>query len=701
MNRAGWLRWARRSAEAWARRVRNRDTVFLVFTAAVVGLLAGLAAIVFGAAIHAVGRALWGVAEPSLEAIRALPAWRVALVPAAGGLCVGAVTTFFAPEAKGHGVPEVIRAVALGGAKIRGRVAFAKTLASALTIGSGGSAGREGPMIQIGAAIGSRVGRTLGMSRARLRTLVGCGAAAGIAATFNAPIAGALFSSEVILGEFGAARFGPIVIASVVATTVARAFRGPAPVFSPPPCTVASPLELLPYALLGLACGLVSFLYIRANRAAESVFSRLPSSRAARLVRPALGGLLVGGLALVLPRILGDGHGLSNDAFSSVPIVIGHVPIPSGAPLVVLLLLLAAAKIAATSVTLGSGGSGGVFSPAIAVGALLGAVAGHVAAPLLGTRFGGVAAYSLAGMSGLVAGSMMAPMTAILMVFEITSNYAIILPVMLVAILSTLLCGRLTGNLSIYTEKLAREGVRLFRNASPDLLRGRRAADHARPSPPVASLSDPASAVLRRLLDGDADRLYVVDADNRFLGVVTLADVRRLALSPSSLADVLLAEDFVRRDVPVATPDESLSSVLAKFASGRHPALPLVRSAADPRLLGTVAESDVLAVYQAEMLKTDAASAFAGAATGLPPGDPVPVAPGFVLAERSTPLSWLGTPFSEVPADPALRVLLVKRTPPGLRPIVYAPAPASVPAENDRLVVLGPTAAVTRWLEEP
>jgi CIC family chloride channel protein len=608
MNRAGWLRWARRSAEAWARRTRNRDTVFLLFTAAVVGLFAGLAAIAFGAAIHAVQRAAWGLAEPTLDAIRALPAWRVALVPALGGLCVGVVTTFFVAEAKGHGVPEVIRAVALGGAKIRGRVAFAKTLASALTIGSGGSAGREGPMIQIGAAIGSRVGRTLGMSKPRLRTLVACGSAAGIAATFNAPIAGALFSTEVILGEFGAARFGPVVIASVVATTVSRAYRGSGAVFTPPPCTVASPLELVPYALLGLACGLVSFLYIRANRAAEAAFSRLPKTRAARLVSPAVGGLLVGCLALVLPRVLGDGHALSNDAFSSVPIVIGHVPIPSSAPLVVLLLLLAAAKIVATSVTLGSGGSGGVFSPAIAIGALLGAVAGHAAAPLLGARFGGVAAYSLAGMSGLVAGSLMAPMTAILMVFEITSNYAIILPVMLVATLSTLLCGRLTGNLSIYTEKLAREGVRLIRNASPDLLRGLLAGDHARPGAPVAAPSDPASDLLRRLLDGDADALYVADPSSRLLGVVTLADVRKLLHSPASLTAVLLAEDLMRRDVPFATPDETLSSVLAKLSASKLPTLPLVLSPENPVLLGTLHESDLLAIYQHEMLKSDTAS---------------------------------------------------------------------------------------------
>lgn len=191
---------------------RGGEYLFLLLIAAVIGILGGVGSIVFGAGIHLVQRASWGFIEPAFDLLRSTPAWKLMLIPAAGGLIVGLITTFFAPEAKGHGVPQVIKAVALAGARIRGRVALAKIFASAITIGSGGSAGREGPVIQIGAAIGSRIGQAMGMSTRRLRTLVACGAAAGIAGTFNAPVAGALFSVEVILGEFGAAQFSPIVI---------------------------------------------------------------------------------------------------------------------------------------------------------------------------------------------------------------------------------------------------------------------------------------------------------------------------------------------------------------------------------------------------------------------------------------------------------------------------------------------------------
>ena len=576
---------------AWVERARGGEYVFLLFTAAFIGLLGGLGAIAFDIAIHLFQDGFWGVVEPRLADLRAISAWKIALVPALGGLLVGLITTFLVSEAKGHGVPEVIRAVALDGGRIRGRVALAKTIASAITIGSGGSAGREGPIIQIGAAIGSRIGQAMGMSKRRLRTLVGCGAAAGIAATFNAPIAGALFSFEVILGEFGAAQFSPIVISSVVATVVARAWRGNLPAFAPPACTFASAWELIPFALLGLLCGLVSFAYIRINDSAGRFFEtrlRLPA-----WLRPALGGLLVGLFALALPQVMGDGHGLSNDAFA------GRLP-------ALLLLALVFAKMLATGLTLGSGGSGGVFSPALAVGACLGAWLGGLVEPVLGARFGGLAAYALVGMGGLVAGSMLAPITAILMVFEITANYAIILPVMTASILSTVLVARLTGNLSVYTFKLAREGVRLFRGGSPDLLRDRLVADHVRPRVETIRPGETAAVLMERLLASDALQFYVVDAEGALIGTIALADARRVLLSTPALAGMLLAEDVMRRNIPAVLPDESLSAALAKFSAARLQELPVVRSAADRRLLGALAYADVLAVYQDEILKADA-----------------------------------------------------------------------------------------------
>ncbi len=585
-------RWARRAGRSWIERARGGEYVFLLFTAAFIGMLGGLGAIAFDLAIHLFQDGFWGVVEPRLADLREISAWKIALVPALGGLLVGLITTFLVSEAKGHGVPEVIKAVALNDGKIRGRVALAKTIASAVTIGSGGSAGREGPIIQIGAAIGSRLGQAMGMPKRRLRTLVGCGAAAGIAATFNAPIAGALFSVEVILGEFGAAQFSPIVISSVVATVVARAWRGNVPAFSPPPCTFASAWELIPYALLGLLCGLVSFAYIRINDSAGRFFEqrlRLPD-----WLRPAAGGLLVGLLALVLPQVLGDGHGLSNAACA------GRFP-------ALLLLALAFAKMFATGLTLGSGGSGGVFSPALAVGACLGAWLGGLVEPALGARFGGLAAYALVGMGGLVAGSMLAPITAILMVFEITSNYAIILPVMTASILSTVLVMRLTGNLSVYTFKLAREGVRLFRGGSPDLLRNRRVENHLRPHVETIRPNEAAAVLMERLLASDSAQFHVVDEAGGLLGAITLADARRVLLSAPALVRMLLAEDVMRRDIPAVLPDESLSAALAKFTASRLQELPVLRSATDRRLLGTLAYADVLAVYQDEILKADAA----------------------------------------------------------------------------------------------
>ncbi|NCA82887.1 MAG: chloride channel protein [Opitutae bacterium] len=591
--RRRWLalsRWARRLGRSWVERARGGEYLFLLFTAALIGLLGGLAAIAFDIAIHLFQDGFWSVVEPRLADLREISPWKIALVPAFGGLLVGLITTFLVSEAKGHGVPEVIKAVALDGGKIRGRVALAKTIASALTIGSGGSAGREGPIIQIGAAIGSRIGQAMGMSRRRLRTLVGCGAAAGIAATFNAPIAGALFSVEVILGEFGAAQFSPIVISSVVATVVARAWRGNVPAFAPPPCTFASAWELIPYALLGLLCGLVSFAYIRINASTHRLFAhpRLPG-----WLRPAAGGLLVGLLALVLPQVLGDGHGLSNAAFAGL--------FPVG-----LLLVLVFAKMLATGLTLGSGGSGGVFSPALAVGACLGAGLGGLVAPLLGAHYGGLAAYALVGMGGLVAGSMLAPITAILMVFEISANYSIILPVMLAAILSTVLVARLTGHLSIYTFPLARAGIRLFRGGSPDLLLAHRVDTHLRPRFETIRPGESARLLLDRLLASDASQFYVVDAADALLGAITLGDARRVLLSSPALVDMLLAEDVMRRDIPAVLPDDNLGATLAKFTASRLQELPVLRSAADRRLLGTLAYPDVLATYQDEILKADA-----------------------------------------------------------------------------------------------
>ncbi|HPR69128.1 MAG TPA: chloride channel protein [Kiritimatiellia bacterium] len=669
---------------SWKERTRGGDYLFLLLTAAAIGLLGGLGSIVFESAIHLVQRTFWHTAEPAAAFLRSTPAWKLLLFPAAGGLLVGLITTFFAPEAKGHGVPQVIKAVALHGARIRGRVALAKIFASAVTIGSGGSAGREGPVIQIGAAIGSRIGRSLGLSARRLRTLVACGAAAGIAGTFNAPVAGALFSVEVILGEFGAAQFSPIVISSVLATVVARAWRGDASIFSPPPCTFASAWELIPYLVLALLCGLASWVYIRFISFAEHLFDR--PRHPPRWMRPALGGLLLGALACLFPQVMGGGQELCNDAFSS------RFP-------ALLLIALALAKLLATGFTLGSGGSGGVFSPALALGALLGAFVGTLAEPLLGDRFGGIAAYSLVGMGGVISGSMLAPITAILMIFEITSNYDIILPVMMVAILSTVLSSRFTGHLSIYTFKLARDGIRLFHGRSPDLLLSRHVREFLRPAPETIPPDAPARALMDRMLASETAQFYVVDPDGLLLGTIPLADARRVLLSPPQLLDILRAEDVMRRDIPHVQADDTLSAALARFASIRLQEIPVVQSADAPRLLGTLAYPDVLSAYQEEILKADAPGALTGGLSRLS-RHPLPIAPGFHLAEWEPPAAYHGKTLADVrlPDTLGIRVLLVKRRSPDGALDALLPDARTAIAPDDTLVLLGPSNAISRTL---
>ncbi len=675
-----WHRWLKRIVRSWMLQARGGEYILLLFIAGFIGLLGGLGTIAFESGLHLMQSLLWNAVEPGNEILRGFSAWKIVLIPAAGGLAAGLITVYWASRTKGYGVGEVIRALATRDGSLSGRITLAKSIASVITVGSGGSAGRAGPIVQIGSAIASRMGRRLGMSRRRLRTLVGCGAAAGLAATFNAPIAGALFATEVILGQFGAGQFGPIVISSVTATVVVRGWRGNIPVFSPPESLFASPWELLPYAMLGLLCGLVSFAYIRITEAADHVFDR--QARLPAWIRPAIGGLLIGLLALVLPQIMGDGHWLANDAFA------GRFPVP-------ILFALALAKIVATALTLGSGGAGGVFAPVLAIGALLGAGVGGLVEPLLGDAFGGVAAYSLVGMAGLLSGTMLAPITAILMVFEITFNYDIILPVMVVSILSTVLTSALTGNLSIYTHKLAREGVRLLHGGSPDLLAGRHVEELMRPRVEIIAPEASAQAVVDRMLTAEAAQFYVVDDHGLLQGAIHLRDARRVLLAPRNLANMLTAADLMHRRVPVLLTRESLSSALAKFTAAHLPELPVVESPARRRPVATLAYDDVLSVYQEEMLKADTPQSLSGSLSALG-GHPLTIAPGFELAEWDPPRPYHGLSLAEarLPDTHGLRVILLKRRHPDGTLTAVAADARTVIEPDDTLIVLGASSAI-------
>jgi CIC family chloride channel protein len=364
------------TARSYLLRLRSSPHVFMILIAALIGVGGGLGAVGFRYLIRVFQLLAFGSWEYSLAVVGSVP-WQVLLfIPAAGLVVIFPLVNWFAKETKGHGVPEVMEAVALRGGAIRPRIVLVKALASAICIGTGGSIGREGPIVQIGSAFASALGQLLHISPARLRTLVGCGAAAGIAGTFNAPIAGALFSVEVILGDFGLAHFSPIVISSVVSTVVARHFLGSTPAFIVPTYQLVSAYELALYALLGLLAGLVGVGFSTLLYKTEDVFKQLS-----------------------FPQVLGVGYETIDLALA------GKM---AGALLLTLVLL----KLAATCVTLAAGGSGGIFAPSLFLGAMTGGFVGTVVHQVFPFVTAGPGAYATVGMGAVVAAATHAPLTA-------------------------------------------------------------------------------------------------------------------------------------------------------------------------------------------------------------------------------------------------------------------------------------------------
>lgn len=421
----------------------------LVGLALIIGVGAGLGAVVFRYLILGITWLVTGREEFSDAGrvasthLAALGPWFLLLAPVLGGLVYGPLVTRFAPQARGHGVPEVMVAVARHGGRIPARVAGVKALASALCIGAGGSVGREGPIVQIGSALGSSIGQALRVPAGRLVLMVACGAAGGISATFNAPMAGVVFGLEIILRAFAAESFGVLVISSVTANVVARLLVGDDTILHLPHYTLGSSAELPLYALLGLLAGLLGWGFARVLYGVEDLCDAL--WRGPEWLRPAVGGLVLGGVLLALPQLYGVGYPVLEDG------LIGRYAVG-------FLLLLLVGKMLATSLTIGIGGSGGVFAPSLFIGGMAGTAFGAVAAALLPGLHLAPGAFGLVGMAAVFAGAAHAPITAVLIVFELTGDYDVILPLMIAVVLATGL-SHLVSHKTIYTLKLLRRGI--------------------------------------------------------------------------------------------------------------------------------------------------------------------------------------------------------------------------------------------------
>ncbi|NPA90830.1 MAG: CBS domain-containing protein [Chloroflexi bacterium] len=503
-----------------------------------------------------------------------------------GGALGAPLIVYVASEARGHGVPEVMMAIAVHGGRIRPRVVVVKAIASALTIGSGGSAGREGPIVQIGSALGSTLGQLLDFSEERIKILVASGAAGGIAATFNAPIAGVIFALEVILGEFSMGYFGVVVISAVSASIISRAYLGAAPAFHVPAYGLNSVWEIPLYIIVGVASALLAVFFIVILYKAEDLFEEW---KAPEVIKPVVGMLLTGVVAVIYPQVLGPGLHFIGEAIA----VNMQMSLTLLAP-------LAIAKLVATSFTLGAGNSGGVFAPSLFSGAALGGSLGIIFRQWFPGLYINPGAYALVGMAATFAGAARAPITAILIVFEMSNDYRLILPLMLATVISTAIAHYIHPE-SIYTLKLARRGIVIRHGRDIDVMESVTVEQAMQKNPVTVPETMPLSELGEMFVQAHGHGFPVVNEKGELVGIVSLADYQQ-AMKRKDF-DRLRVRDIMTRDLLVAYPDETLWEALRKLGLRDVSRLPVVSRQNPKQLLGVIRRRDIIRAYNLAMAR--------------------------------------------------------------------------------------------------
>ncbi len=623
---------ASQNATDLVNRAKMTEHLFMIILAIFIGLLAGFGALGIRVLIHTISDYCFSGNGTLLENIIATPWYIKLLVPALGGLIVGPIIYFFAPEAKGHGVPEVMQAVIKKGGIIRPRVALVKAFASAVTIGTGGSVGREGPIIQIGASLGSTVGQFFNLPTSRLKTLVGCGAAAGIAAAFNAPIAGALFAVEIILMDFTAKQLSPIVIASVMATVVSHSFEGDFAAFAVPHYELKSAYEISFYFLLGGLSGLISWIFIKVLYFFEDFWDekiKIPA-----YLKASIGGLLVGAIALLYPESMGIGYDSISNALLSNSI--WHVA-----------LVLIFVKILATSLTLGSGGSGGIFAPSLFMGAMLGAFFGYIVNYIFPDITAAPGTYALVAMGGLVAGTTRAPITAIIIVFELTKETSIILPLMIVVTISMILSSKLSRE-SIYTLRLLQRGIKVKDTADYSILSSILVRDLFDKSYVHIDEKTNFREVVYQIISKKQTSLAVNTIDGNFIGIISIDNIKEFLLDSDELKNVLIAGDMADKNIPRVTQNDSLKVVIEKMSKCEYDGLPVLDQENGDKIIGMIWRKDVDDAYHKEINRHQLTSDLATKLTLDNANEDIHFLEGYIITEIEVPSDFIGKTIKEL-----------------------------------------------------
>jgi len=574
--------------------LRTHALVMLYSLAAFIGIGAGLGALCFGSLIDVMN---WIFLD--LIKDRILPApWLFPVIPMAGIFVAMWITRRFAPEARGHGVPEVMAAAATHGGIIRPRVVGIKALVSALTIGTGGSVGREGPIVQIGSAIGSFVGQLFNFSAQRIKLMLACGAAAGISATFNAPIAGMMFSSEVILNDFSGVSMAPLIIASVMGTIVMRTALGGSPAslaIGDVPFTLHWQ-ELPLFIILGVICGIGAWFFIKMLYGIEDKVDKIKLHWS---VKALCAGFLVGLIGIFYPRVLGIGYHTIEGLFLH--------PIDEHGPLsfrlLFLVLCLYGIKVFSTSTTLAGGGSGGVFAPSLFLGAALGAAVGIAAHMVFGMNVSSIGVFSICGMAAVVAGTTRAPITSILIVFEMTHEYQIILPLML-SVINAYAISSMLEKESIYTLKLSRRGETISRFGNVHSLASVSVKEVMTTNFKAFNLSHTVADLVAYIRDGKVINFPVLDENGDFHGFLSTQMFRRAFFSQKPKREILLKE-IATTDITVLFPESSLLDAVEGFSFRDVAAIPVVEVKNRKKLVGMIYRKDIDREYQKQNLIQD------------------------------------------------------------------------------------------------
>ncbi len=559
----------------------GNDRVSLLFLALVIGIAGGAAVIAFRECISLVQNVLYGSDTKHLYSyVVGLAPWHRLLVPTAGGLLIGVLVYNFLPGRRPHGPADAIESCTFHGGRMGIVTGLRASAISAISIGAGASVGREGPAVHLGASLGGWIANCLELDRQASRTLLGCGVASAVAASFNAPIAGALFATEVVVGHNALRAFAPIVIASVAATTVSRSYFGDFQAFHIPEYAIETLWEYFAFAVLGLICGVVATLFIRAVPLAETAAEKtsLPI-----WLRAGVGGFMVGLIALAVPQVMGVGYGATGSA------VAGDFSF-------ILLMVIAGAKIIATAISIGFGFGGGVFSPSLVIGAMVGAAYGYGFSNIFPNISSDPSNYAIVGMGAVAASVLGAPISTTLIIFEMTSNYSLTIGVMVAVVVAAVTTDQLHGR-SFFIEQLERRGLDIRGGIAEVFLHTAMVRDVISGSCCSVSHNDGCKETMDRLQQSGDTTAFVIDDNGALIGEVSLSDLGTGKKSAK-------VSDLVNSDCPVLSATDNLKAAIDLFAKADKHHIAVVENPESMTFLGSVLERDILHAYNNALIES-------------------------------------------------------------------------------------------------